>query len=126
MKAIMNTEEIVSIEQIRLFLNGTQPVAFAVHGDADSSYRWIQTTLVKFSYLTLKRREKGLVMRYLMKITNYSRQQLTRLIKQYRDCGRLKRRHQAVGGFAKKYTREDVFLLAKLDELHETLSGPAT
>ena len=43
-----------------------------------------------------------MVMRYLMKISGYSRQQLTRLIAQYRKTGRLQRRQRTVSGFQRK------------------------
>jgi transposase InsO family protein len=82
--------------------------------------------LVKFCYLTLKKPEKGVVCRYIMKVSGYSRQQTTRLIKQYKQTGLLKRQQKTSCGFPVKYTPEDVSLLGKLDELHGTLSGPAT
>ncbi len=47
-----------------------------------------------------------MVIRYLMKISGYSRQQLTRLIAQYRKTGHLKRRQRTVAGFKRKYTKE--------------------
>jgi hypothetical protein len=39
-----------------------------------------------------------------MKVGNYSRQQTTRLIQQYRQTGTLKRRQRTLAGFAQKYT----------------------
>ena len=62
-------------------------VPFSVTSDKDACYRWIQGELVKFRYLRLSRQGKGVVIRYLMKISGYSRQQLTRLIAQYRKTG---------------------------------------
>jgi hypothetical protein len=126
MKTIMNVEELVSIEQLRQFLDGTQAVAFIVESDRNAIYRWFQSALAKFAYLRLSRPDKGVVVRYLMRISGYSRQQITRLIKQFRDNGRLIRHQKTQNGFQQKYTREDVSLLAELDELHGTLSGPAT
>jgi hypothetical protein len=49
-------------------------VAFSVISDKDACYRWIQGELVKFRYLRLSRQGKGVVIRYLMKISGYSRQ----------------------------------------------------
>ncbi len=76
----MKLTDLRTIEQLREFLSGTQAVAFSVISDKDACYRWIQRGLVKFPYLTLSRQGKGLVIGYLMKISGYSRQQLTRLI----------------------------------------------
>ncbi|WP_430521175.1 hypothetical protein, partial [Aliivibrio sp.] len=80
MKAIMNIENLKNIEDLEQFIQGNQVVAFTVLGDKNERYKFIQKTLVKFRYLTLKKPEKGIVNRYLRKISGYSRQQLTRLI----------------------------------------------
>lgn len=77
-------------------------------------------------YAELKRSARGLVRQYLAKMTGLSRAQITRLITVYLEGEEVKlkpyRRHR----FARRYTREDVELLAAVDEAHETLSGPAT
>jgi hypothetical protein len=118
MKAIMKLDDLTTIDQVTHFLSGTQAVAFSVTNDKDACYRWIQQALVKFRYLTLNRQGKGVVIRYLIKVSGYSRQQLTRLIAQYRKTGRLQRRQRAVSGFKRKYTEKDVRLLAAMDERH--------
>jgi hypothetical protein len=52
---------------------------------------------------------------------------MTRLIGQLRDTGRIReRRGPPARPFARCYTPADVRLLAELDSLHGTLSGPAT
>jgi len=122
----MKADELCSIEQLTEFLSGTQDVVFTVENDVDAVYKWIQSTLVKFRYLTLRKPEKGVVIQYIIKITGYSRQQITRLNKQYRECGILSRRQSTKSGFHQKYTGQDINLLVKLDELHDTISGPAT
>jgi hypothetical protein len=60
-----------------------------------------------------------------VKISGYSRQQLTRLIAQYRKTGRLQRRQRTVAGFKPRYTELDIRLLAAMDERHGTPCGPA-
>jgi transposase len=125
MKAIMKLDDLTTIDQLTHFLSGTQAVAFSVTNDKDACYRWIQQALVKFRYLTLNRQGKGVVIRYLIKVSGYSRQQLTRLIAQYRKTGRLQRRQRAVSGFKRKYTEKDVRLLAAMDERHDTPCGHA-
>lgn len=125
MKTIMKLEDLTSIDQLEDFLSGTQAVAFSVISDKDACYRWIQGELVKFRYLGLSRQEKGVVIRYLIKISGYSRQQLTRLIAQYRKTGRLQRRQRTASGFKPRYTEQDIRLLAAMDERHDTPCGPA-
>jgi len=125
MKTIMKLEDLTTIDQLEDFLSGTQAVAFSVLSDKDACYRWIQGELVKFRYLKISRQGKGVVVRYLMKISGYSRQQLTRLIAQYRKTGRLQRRQRTVSGFKQKYTAKDIRLLANMDKRHDTPCGPA-
>jgi transposase InsO family protein len=125
MKTIMTLHALTTLPQLEDFLAGTQPVTFSVLSTKDDCYQWIQTSLVTFEYLTLSKPHKGLVIRYLLKISGYSRQQLTRLIQQYRHTGRVTRHQRTVQGFARRYTPEDIRLLAAMDERHDTPSGPA-
>jgi transposase InsO family protein len=125
MKTHMNDTQIETLEQVRHFLEGTEAVCFEIESK-ETRYRWTQTTLVKFRYLTLGKADKGLLTQYIRKMTGYSLAQVKRLIKQYRERGRVERKQRTVRGFSLKYTRKDHLTLAALDERHETLSGPAT
>ena len=62
----------------------------------------------------------------MRKITGYSRQQLVRLIQQFRETRKITFKRKAAHPFPKKYTPADIRLLAELDNWHDTLSGPAT
>lgn len=125
MRAIMNIENLTSIEALENFLKGNQIVAYSVLGDKAEYYQFIHKTLVKFSYMTCSKADKGIVRRYLIKLTGYSRQQLTRLIGQYTRTGRINWRPCRTNGFACKYSQKDVQLLAKMDERHDTPCGQA-
>jgi len=89
-------------------------------------YDWIEEVMIRFRYHKLKRAEKGVIRRYIERITGYSRSQVSRLITEYKRRGRLKRMPYRRHRFPKKYTPADVILLAKTDEMHGWLSGPAT
>ena len=119
----MNANDLTTIDQVRGFLSGTQRVAFEVAGDKRSRYDWIRRTLVKFNYSGCGKSDKGILMRYLMKVSGYSRAQVKRLIKRYRDTGRLALRQRTVRGFARRYTQADIRLLATMDERHSTPNG---
>jgi hypothetical protein len=79
----MNINDLNTIEQLEQFLTGSQPVSFLVASSKDECYRGIQRTLVKFRYASLNKHSKGVIVRFLIKLTGYSRQQITRLVKQY-------------------------------------------
>ena len=60
---------------------------------------------------------------YMQRLTNYSRQHLSRLIAQYRESHSLKpRKRISRTSFVRQYTIEDVALLAQTDSLHEWLA----
>jgi len=85
-----------------------------------------RTLLCEQEYTRQARRERGLLRRYIAKMTGLSRAQVTRLLARYMATGQVRvksgRRHR----FPQRYTRADIELLAKVDEAHEGLSGPAT
>lgn len=122
----MNVNKLTSVEELGQFLAGAQPVVFSVEGKTQEIYQWIQTTLTKFRYGDLNKRKKGILTQYMIKITGYSRQQLVRLIRQFRDTRKITFKRKAAHPFPKKYTSADIRLLAELDNWHDTLSGPAT
>ena len=81
--------------------------------------------MIRFRYLSLKKADKGVVIGYILRLTGYSRQQLTLLIKQYRETGQIVRQQRTVNGFTKRYTGKDIRLLATMDERHNTPNGIA-
>ena len=119
----MNTKELTTIDQLSAFIDGAQPVAFEVLSDKDERYRWLQHSLMKFRYKALNKHDKGVLIRYLMKVSGYSRSQLTRLLRQYRETGRVVRRQRTTNGFSRRFTAADIRLLAAMDERHNTPNG---
>lgn len=77
----MKLEELKTIEQLSQFLDGIQFVIFQINSIKKERYDWMRHELVRFDYLQLGKMDKGVVIRYLMKVSGYSRQQVTLLIK---------------------------------------------
>lgn len=121
----MQDGERLSLEQIRAFLEGSQELHFEA-SSRQELYEWVGRTLVEQEYGGLGREGKGLVRRYLAKMTGLSRAQVTRLVGQYRERGEVKARAYRRHSFTSRYSEKDIALLAEVDEAHETLSGPAT
>lgn len=123
----MNDAKLVTLEQLRGFLTGAADLALTPSADAATRYGFIKQVLKRFQYPLQGKADRGLIRRYLQRVTGYSRPQLTRLIGQYLRSGRLVRRYRTTAtSYTRKFTPEDVLLLAELDSLHGTLSGPAT
>ena len=121
----MNDEQLHTLAQLQAFLEGTLAVDFAVA--TDERYAFIARTVRRFGYRGLKRADKSVVLRFLERVSGYSRQQLTRLVKRGAARMPLTKRYRAPRmGFARTYNDADVLLLAQTDSLHGTLSGLAT
>jgi len=121
----MDDSQATSLEQIRAFLAGSGEVRFAGQG-REQVYGWVEHTLARHSYVALKRPEKGLLRRYIARMTGLSRAQVTRLLTGYQATGRVKATAYQRTRFATRYTAADVDLLAYVDKAHGNLSGPAT
>lgn len=121
----MKTERSLSLNQVREFIESSSEIGFEAHNKKEK-YEWIRATLVDHSYHCLGKADKGLVRKYIVKMTGLSIAQVTRLIKQYLETGKIEQRLMRRRTFPRRYTVEDIELLAKVDEAHETLSGPAT
>ena len=123
MNTIMTLDNLNRIEQMRDFLAGTQAVVFTVATSKEERYRCIESVLRRVRYAELKRQDKGIMMRFLMKITGYSHAQLKRLIQRYCQTGQLKCKQKTVKGFQSKYTASDIERLVEIDKLHDTPNG---
>ncbi len=124
----LSTERIRTLEDVHAFLEGSGG-ANITPLDRESAYAFIERTLVRFRYhLGLDRKGKGLVRKFLAKVTGYSDAQLARLIAQQRRTGRIRdhRQRPPAKPFPTVYTQSDRLLLAKVDEAFGYLSGPAT
>ena len=72
----MNDRQLQTLAQLQAFLDGTTAVDVAL--SAEERYGFIGRT---FDYPRLKRAQKAVVLRFLERVSGYSRQQLTRLVK---------------------------------------------
>ena len=112
--------------QVRAFVSGNEPISFTLE-DRHAAYGWITDTLRQFGYARCKRVDKGVLRRYLLKVTGLSRAQVARCIAQFTDGGAIRDRRRAPAvPFVRRYTAEDIRLLAQMDALHGTLSGTTT
>jgi len=120
---ITNTRAL-SVAEIEEFLKAPKPVKFSAT-DRKETYDWIETTLVRFKYKTLKRHKKGVIRRYLKVMTGYSKAQIANFIYQYKKTGYVKKKNYNRSKFTTIYQRSDIELMAKTDKLFRMMSGPA-
>lgn len=110
---------------MRRFVAASDEIRFE-SADRGQVYAWVEGLLIGQRYAQQGKAERGLLRRYMEKMTGLSRAQVTRLIGRYTASGRVQPTVYRRRRFPERYTRADIELLASVDEAHETLSGPAT
>jgi transposase InsO family protein len=117
--------EKLSLEGIRRFVAASEEIRFE-SADRRQVYAWVEGLLVRQQYAQQGKAARGLLRRYIEKMTGLSRAQVTRLIARYAASGRVEPTIYRRRRFPERFTPADIELLASVDEAHETLSGPAT
>ena len=123
----IRTRRLRTIGQLRAFVEGNEAVDFEPK-DRDEAYGFVRDTLERFGYRGLGKRDKGVVLRFLVAATGTSLKQMERLVRQWRQTGSIRDRRGGNRGrpFARTYTAADIRRLAEVDEAYEQMSGLAT
>jgi len=125
MQVRMQNAETLNTDQIGEFLQLSQEIEFTGQSRAEV-YRWAGQVLVAQEYARQGKKQRGTIRAYIAKVTGRSLSQVTRLIRMYRATGKVELRPYRRRRFPKRYTEQDIGLLAEVDRAHERLSGPAT
>ena len=123
----LQTERVQTLADVRAVIDGNDRLDYQFT-DREAAYEFIRRTLVRFGYPTLSKPDKGVIRRYLAKMTGLSRAQMTRLVRQHRATGRVtdRRGGTPVRPFERPYTGADIRRLAEADAALGDMSGPAT
>ncbi len=122
----LQTHRLQALDEVRGFLAGSEAVDMVLP-DRESAYRFVEETLVRFRYHGLSKSERGVILRYLAKMTGKSPPQVQRLVRQHRETGRVRdRRGVPACAFQRRYTKSDKGLLAEVDAVLEQRCGHAT
>ena len=121
----LDTRRLQTLDQIQEFLADSRPLDPRPQTRVEA-YAFVAETLERFDYPDRGKADKGLLRRFLVKVAGLSRAQVTRLLRQHRTTGAIADRRGPRRPFPRRYTKADIGLLAEVDALHGTLSGPAT
>lgn len=124
MTITMNTTRIPTIYQMQQFVSGLAEIECRCN-NRDEAYNFIAQVLRKHQYTRLKKADKGIIRAFIGQVTGYSSANVTILIKRYIRCRTLKPAKRTQPVFESRFTREDIIELARIDEIHQNLSGPA-
>ena len=120
----MQNLERLTLAEMQEFLAGSRSIGFRVEG-REQIYRLVERVLAAQHYRRLGKRQKGIVRRFLARLSGLSRARLTRLMGQWLRHRRIEARQPRRHRFPRRYTPQDIALLATVDAAHEGLSGPA-
>jgi transposase InsO family protein len=126
MKTTMDTTHIPTLKQMADFVSGNHDVVRLRCQHKTEAYAFIARVLTEHQYLSLTKPAKGVIRLYLETVVGYDRSHIARLIKQYRASGRIAPARRTQPTFKGVYTATDIAELARIDDLLDGLSGPAT
>src|SRR5258708_33873711 len=120
----MENLEQLTLAEMEGFLTSNRHVQWSA-AERESVYTLIEQVLKLQQYRRLSKGQKGIVKRFLAKVTGLSRAQLTRWIQRWMKTRRVERKPAQRPHFHARYTPADIALLAELDAAHQDPSGPA-
>jgi hypothetical protein len=128
----MDESKLRTIAQLEEFLKATPELLFNGLGSrADSErYEHISRVLRRFDYPNRSKHERGVVLAYLQRTSGYSRSQIKRLVSRFHanhlaPVPLVSRYRAPALPFARKYTADDIELLAQMDRANEDVCGSA-
>ena len=127
----MDDSGLGSITQIKEFLksvDGTVTFSLEATGNKNKQkmYDWIATTLARLRYYRVTKKERGVIIDYLMTMTTLSRVQIKRLARKKKNRKRLFVCTENHHVFPRKYSTSDIARLIETDNAHGRISGDAT
>lgn len=114
----------MSVAELNEFLKATVNLEFKARNKQEK-YNWLTKELAAYQYWQRPKKEKGIILKYLRKMTGYSDIQTKRLVAAWHKHGRLKVNNYNRHTFPKIYTQGDISLLAATDEAHLVPCGGA-
>lgn len=121
----MNDDHLVSVAQLKEFVKLQNSAKFKSNESKKETYEWIGRTLGRFRYVSLKKKEKGIVKKYLILMTGYSEGAIDKLIRQKKEKGVLVPRERTQNIFQTFYGVTDISLLADVANVSMNQNGYA-
>jgi hypothetical protein len=121
----MIDDHLVSVAQLTEFVKLNNSAKFKSNSPKVETYAWIDKTLGKFRYRYLKKKEKGIVKKYIMNMTGYSEGAVDKLIAQKMKTGRIVVKERTQNAFQRFYEPSDYSLLADVSNITLNQNGRA-
>src|SRR3989338_7700248 len=114
----MNDADMVSIAQLEAFLKGVDgAITFSLdtkgYANKQKMYDWIGLAMSRFAYWRVSKKERGIILSYIQKVTGLSRIQIKRLVRRKKSLGRLRVKTEGRNSFPIWYAPADIALLVE-------------
>ena len=120
----MNDDHLVSVAQLKEFVKLENSAKFKSKENKKETYGWIGRTLGRFKYVSLKKKDKSIVKKYLINMTGYSEGAIDKLIAKKKK-GRLVVKERTQNTFQAFYGPADISLLAEVANVSLNQNGRA-
>lgn len=121
----MNDDHLVSVAQLKEFAKLSNSAKFKSNSSKVETYEWVNTTLSRFKYHFLKKKEKSIVKGYILKMTGYSDGAVDKLIARKKKFGKIFVKERTQNTFTKFYQGSDIELLAEVSNVTLNQNGYA-
>lgn len=121
----MNDDHLVSVAQLREFAKLSNSAKFKSNSSKVETYKWVEKTLGKFRYFSLKKLDRGIIKKYVMNMTGYSEGAVDKLIAKKKKFGRIIVKERTQNSFVTFYEPRDISLLADVNNITLHQNGRA-
>ena len=128
MNMAMNDGRIESVEQLVELIKAAETLGVerVVRTDETGEvYAWMSDLLIRLRYRFLQRKGKGIMRRYLVLYSGYTKSHVDHLLFAYRNAGKIARKERTQPRYERVYTSEDIALLAEVAEGYQHQNGRA-
>jgi len=124
----MKDDSITSVEHLKPLIHAAETLG--VEGvkredGVEDVYAWMSELLLRLTYRKLKKKDKGIIRRYLALYSGYTASHVDHLIARYRKQRKIRRAKRTQPTFKRVYTSEDIVLLAEVAEAYSQQNGKA-
>lgn len=109
----MNDDQLVSLAQLREFVKLSKGAKFKSRSKRKETYEWIGRTLGKFHYHGERKKNRGIIKKYIISVTGYSEGLIDKLIRRKKERGTIIEKERTQNKFEKFYDVSDTCLIAE-------------
>lgn len=124
----MKDDSIKSVAQLQALIKAAEALGVETverKNGKDEVYAWFNDLLLRLRYRSLRKKDKGIVRKYLRLYSGYTETHIDHLISRYATQGAIVRKKRTQPMFPTIYTGADVLLLAEVAEAYDHQNGNA-